>query len=333
MRHSTNGCASRQSPDAGKCGKGQAGMPDALRITVESFGAHPQHKARARASTRRHGKVRAALLACSTLLPGEGACAAAGGRYEFPGWQAYLSALPLLNRDDIAALALTLGILCFAVVSAILFVRTRRHLAEVEAAARDDALASKAAIDRAYALLLSEPQILIAWPAAADEPEIIGDPKLVATAGASVLDFGAWLEPDAAGDMEHSVDLLRAQGTSFGMTVATVAGRIIEAKGQVIGGQAILRLREVSGIKSELAELARRHQKHVDETAAMRALIAAVPSPVWARDEAGKLTFVNQAYTRAVEAKDADAAIERGIELFEHGGRSEILRAHETAAP
>ncbi|HEU4357419.1 MAG TPA: hypothetical protein VFR54_03105, partial [Xanthobacteraceae bacterium] len=86
-------------------------MPDALRITVESFGAHPQHK-RARASvTRRHGKVRAALFACSTLLPGEGACAAAGGRYEFPDLQAYLSALPLLDRDDIAALALTLGIL------------------------------------------------------------------------------------------------------------------------------------------------------------------------------------------------------------------------------
>ena len=65
----------------------------------------------------------------------------------------------------------------------------------------------------------------------------------------------------------------------------------------------------------------------------MRALIAAVPSPIWARDEVGKLTFVNHAYARAVEAKDAAAAIEGGIELFEHGGRSEILRAHEAAAP
>src|SRR5258706_34368 len=112
---------------------GQTGMPDAFRITVEGFGAHPQHKARARASTaRRRGQVRATLLAFSTVLPGEGA-GAAGGR-EFPGFEAYLSVLPLLDRDDIAALALTLGILCFAVVSAILFVRTRRHLAEVEAA-------------------------------------------------------------------------------------------------------------------------------------------------------------------------------------------------------
>ncbi len=295
---------------------GQTGMPDAFRITVEGFRAHPQHKARARASTaRRRGQVRATLLAFSTVLPGEGAWAA-GGR-EFPGFEAYLSVLPLLDRDDIAALALTLGILCFAVVSAILFVRTRRHLAEVEAAARDEALASKAAIDRAYALLLSEPQILIAWPPAADEPEIIGDPALLTTAGAGLLDFGAWLEADAARDMQHSIDALRARGVSFAITVATLDGRIIEAKGQVIGGRAILRMREVN----------------VDDSAAVHALIATIPAPLWARDEAGKLSFANQAYARAVEAKDGAEAIERGVELFEHGGRSELLRAHGAVEP
>src|SRR5215510_15055379 len=315
---------------------GQAGMPDPIRITVEGFGAHPQHKARARASSRaRDGGLRAAgAIALWALLPCGRACAAAASaRFEFPAFDTYISALPSLDRDEIAALALTLGILCFAVVTALLFVRTRRRLAEVEAAARDEAVASKAAIDRAYALFLSEPQILVAWPAAADEPEIIGDPTLVSPADASVLAFATWLEADAARAMEHAVDALRARGVSFAMTVTTLAGRIIEAKGQVIGGRAILRLREVSGIKYELAELARRHQKHVDDTAAMRALIAAVPAPVWARDEAGKLTFVNHAYARAVEAKDAAEAIERGIELFEHGGRSEILRAHEAAAP
>src|SRR5262245_15151800 len=295
---------------------GQAGMPDPIRIAVEGFGAHPQHKARARACTRDIGLRATGAIVLSALIPCGRACAeAASARFEFPAFEAYISALPSLDRHEIAALALTFGVLCFAVVTAILFVRTRRRLAEVEAAARDEAVASKAAIDRAYALFLSEPQILVAWPAAADEPEIIGDPTLVSPADASVLAFATWLEADAARDMEHAVDALRARGVSFAMTVTTLAGRILEAKGQVIGGRAILRLREVSGIKYELAELARRHQKHVDDTAAMRALIAAVPAPVWARDEAGKLTFVNHAYARAVEAKDAAEAIERGIEL------------------
>src|SRR5262249_32693374 len=132
---------------------GQAGMPDPIRIAVEGVGAHPQHRTRARACARtRDGALRAArAIALSALLPcGRARAAAAGAGYEFPTFEAYISALPLLDRDEIAALALTLGILCFAVVTAILFVRTRRRLAEVEAAARDEAVASKAAIDRAY---------------------------------------------------------------------------------------------------------------------------------------------------------------------------------------
>ena len=248
---------------------------------------------------------------------------------------AFFSAFALLDRHEIAGLALTLGILCFAVVTAILLVRTRARLAEVEASAHDETVASKAAIDRAYALLLSEPQILVAWAAAADEAEIIGDPTLVTTADAPhrVLAFGTWLDPDAAREMERSVDALRARGVSFAMTKTTLAGHIIEAEGQIIGGRAILRLRDVSGIKYELAELIQRHQKQIDDAAAMRALIEAVPAPVWARDDAGKLVFVNQAYARAVEAKDSAEAVERSIELFDRGARTELSRAHEASQP
>ena len=37
--------------------------------------------------------------------------------------------------------------------------------------------------------------------------------------------------------------------------MTTLDGRTVEADGQVIGGRAILRLRELSGVKHELAEL------------------------------------------------------------------------------
>jgi signal transduction histidine kinase len=92
-----------------------------------------------------------------------------------------------------------------------------------------------------------------------------------------------------------------------------------------------LRLREVTGVKYELAELAARHQKQSDDNAALRSLIEALPSPVWARDDAGKLVFVNQAYARAVDAKDAAEAVERGTELFDRAARTELFRAHEAA--
>src|SRR5260370_25422187 len=80
-------------------------------------------------------------------------------------------------------------------------------------------------------------------------------------------------------------------------------------------------MRGGGGPNQHPAGLPRRYQKHVDDSAAIHALIATIPAPVWARDEAGKLSFANQAYARAVEAKDGAEAIERGVELFEHGGR------------
>src|SRR5262245_56924234 len=308
---------------------GQAGMPDTIRTTVESCGAHPQRGGFGATP------VRVGIVAILQAGLPYGPAWAEEAPPELSTVETYLSALGLLDRHEIATLALTLGILCFAVVTAILLVRTRSRLAEVEAAARDESIAAKAAIDRFKGLILSEPQVLIAWAAAAEEPEIIGDTALVTgdEPPHRVLAFGTWLNPDAARDMEHAVDALRARGVSFAMTLTTQAGHIIEAEGQVIGGRAILRLREVSGLKYELAELSQRHQKQSDDATALRALIDAVPAPVWARDEAGKLGLVNQAYASAVEARDPADANGRGIELFDRAARTELFQAHETAQP
>ena len=78
-----------------------------------------------------------------------------------------------------------------------------------------------------------------------------------------MLAFGAWLEPDKAQAMEHAVDALRAGGKGFSMQLVTLAGRAIEAEGRAIGGRAVLRLRDASGLKRELAELNARHEKLV----------------------------------------------------------------------
>ena len=83
----------------------------------------------------------------------------------------------------------------------------------------------------------------------------------------------------------------------------TLDGRAIEADGRAIGGRAVLRLRDVSGLKRELAELNARHEKLLSEVESLRTLIDALPSPVWTRDIAGALAFVNTAYARAVEAQ------------------------------
>jgi PAS domain-containing protein len=116
------------------------------------------------------------------------------------------------------------------------------------------------------------------------------------------------------------------------MTVATLANHVVEAEGLVVGGRA-MRLRELSGIKYELAELTQRHRKQIEDAAAMRALIEAIPAPVWHRDSSGKLVSTNQAYARAVEARTGEETVEQGIELFDHAARAELRNAHDSAQP
>ncbi len=296
-------------------------MPDTIPATGGSFQAQPQH-----GGFRAFVGATAASLVFTTS-------AGAESLIDLPSQlHVYVTALLQLNRHELAALTLTLGILCFAVVTAIALVRTRRRLGDSETAARDQIRGLKAEIDRMNALLQSEPQVLVAWAAAAEQPEIIGDAAFATEAAAPhrVLAFGTWLDPEQAQEMERAVDALRARGVGFAMTVTTLAGRLLEAGGQVISGCAILRLRDMSGIKRELAELSVRHQQQIEDADAMRTLIEALPVPVWARDDAGKLAFVNPAYARAVEAKNTADAIEQGIELFDRAARIELSRAHES---
>ena len=46
--------------------------------------------------------------------------------------------------------------------------------------------------------------------------------------------------------MDHAVDALRDAGEGFLLNLTTSAGRSIEAMGRAIGGQAIVRIRELS---------------------------------------------------------------------------------------
>ncbi len=244
----------------------------------------------------------------------------------------YLDAFAELSNSEIAAAVLTLGVLLFAVVTAIMLVSTRLRASAADAASRDEITALKTERDRFNALLMSEPQILISWAAADNEPEILGDTTLVTSASVPqrALAFGSWLEPDKAQAMEHAVDALRADGEGFSMQLMTLAGRAVEADGRAIGGRAVLRLRDASGLKRELAEINARHEKLVSDTESLRMLIDALPSPVWARDISGSLTFVNPAYARAVDAKDPGDALARSVELLTRVTRDEASRARAT---
>jgi signal transduction histidine kinase len=233
-----------------------------------------------------------------------------------------------LDRHQLIVLALIAGLALFAMVTAIMLVRTRRKLARLDASAQDDIAALRADVDRANALLQSEPQVLVDWPAASDEPAIEGDTTILGVSGPHrVLAFGSWLDSTNSSALECAVEALRGRGEAFSMSFMTPSGRPIEAQGRAVAGRAVLRLKDAGAAKRELLDLTARHAALVSEAASLRTLIERLPSPVWTRDAGGQLAFVNAAYAQAVEARDAADAVERSLELLDSTARENIAQS------
>jgi signal transduction histidine kinase len=292
-------------------------MPDKFR-TMRYY-AHPW----------RRGFFAAIGVAVSIFWSGS---ARAEERPAFAWHALVLDASRSVDRHEIVALVLIFGLLLFAVVTAIVLVRTRARAIRQEAAAHDETAALRADLDRTNALLQSEPQVVVDWPAASDEPGIEGDLDIVGvTAPRRVLAFGSWLDAAKAQAMEEAVEALRSRGEPFAMTLTTNAGRPIEAHGRAVAGRAVLRLKDASGVKRELLDLAARHEALLGEVASLRTLIERLPSPVWTRDGTGRLNFVNAAYARAVEAGDAGDAVERHLELLDSAAREAIAQSRRAS--
>ena len=283
--------------------------------------------------------IRRALLSCTSLAR-NGLIAAGGSLVSFGPARAedlsLLHAMSILfdfNRQEIAVLTTALALLGFSVLAAILLMRTRVRAASNEARLRADIGELQSQADRFRALLFAEPQILISWPAGDDRPQISGDTALLMPQQFQqdqpqrILAFGTWLPPEPALQMDHAVDALREAGEGFLLNLTTSNGRAIEAMGRAIGGQAIVRIRELSGLRLELAETSVRHKALLEETEMLRGFAAAAPWPIWAKGAKGGLGYANAAYARATEATSVADAIDRKLELLDSDDRSDMDRA------
>jgi len=286
------------------------------------------------------GTMRRTLLSCTSLAR-NGLIVLAGAAFGLSA-PAYAGDVPLLdavssyldlNRQEFVVLTTALALLGFSVVSAILLMRTRVRAARNEARLRTGIGELQVQADRFRALLFAEPQILISWAAGENRPEIAGDTSLLMPQESQehqphrILAFGTWLPPEPALQMDHAVDALREAGEGFLLNLSTSNGRSIEAMGRAIGGQAVVRIRELGGVRRELAESTLRYNTLLEETELLRDFTAAMPWPIWTRSAQGELRYVNAAYAKATEAASAADAIHRNLELLESDQRNEVNRA------
>jgi signal transduction histidine kinase len=269
--------------------------------------------------------MRRTLLSCTALVLPFNRPAAAGDLR----LQHAVSTLFEFNHQEVAVLTTALSLLGFSVLAAILLMRNRVRAARAEAKLRADIADLQAQADSYRALLFAEPQVLISWEAGGHRPKISGDIALFLQQDSPqrILAFGTWLPPEPALKMDHAVDALRETGEAFLLNLATANGRAIEAMGRAIGGQAIVRIRELSGLRQELAETNRRLTSLTEETEMLRGFAAAAPWPIWAKGAEGNLIYANPAYAQTTEASTVPDAIERSLELLDTADRADMERA------
>jgi signal transduction histidine kinase len=285
--------------------------------------------------------LRRALLSCTSLARGGRATqgtvvGAAGVGLSHPAQAADLSWLNFIgmNHQEFAALTTALSLLGFSVVAAILLMRTRLRAARNETGLRGEIQRLQSEADRYRALLFAEPQILIAWPAGEDRPEISGDVSSLTSQELSqrILAFGTWLPAAPALQMDRAIDRLRESGEGFLLNLTASNGIPVEISGRAIAGQAIVRIRELSGVRRELAETQQRHGALLQETEMLRGFAQAAPWPIWAKQIDGRLQYANNAYAKAADAANSHDAIERNVQLLDSGDRNDMDRALQQAA-
>ncbi len=232
------------------------------------------------------------------------------------------------SLTDVASLGAFLLAMLLAVVTVFHLIARRkwfRRLCELEV----DLARTTAKLDRAALILRSEPDITISWDRPDAEPTVEGDLSLISgEPGAQrVLDYSCWLEPAAAVQVEEAAGRLLSHGDAFSIAAVTIRGRHLEISGRPVSGNAVMRIRDVSGERLQLAKMRERIMHAEGASAGLRLALESAAILAWEKDREGRLVWCNTPYVLAVEAPDDKAAVDSGAELFDPAQRLEALTA------
>ena len=230
--------------------------------------------------------------------------------------------------DADSGFMMLLLLLMFAILTAFLHLVGRYRWTRREREIAGELERTRAELDRANLFLASEPQIVIVWDRPDAAPRLEGEHTLVADAPSAerVLSF-AWLEPALATKAREALVRLLERGETFSLTIAGLKGRHFEIVGRPVAGNAVMRIRDVSGDRLQLVRLAEAHERAVASLDGFHKLLDSINHPAWTRRPDGALDWANSAYARAVEAENAEAAAEKGAELFDLNVRRESTSA------
>ncbi len=180
--------------------------------------------------------------------------------------------------------ALAAGAVALAVAASLWALAEQRNAQRLRRGLRGAGARAKAAVGERDALLGAGREALVVWGRDGSGPFSYG--------GGDASLQSCLKGPDAL-VLSQALDDLSDKGIAFQLNVHDRHGRKLVARGRAVGSMAAVWLEEPA-----IAEA----------TADFRAVLDALPIPVWLRDKALALTWANHAFIKAAGAADLDAA-------------------------
>ncbi|HEY1125069.1 MAG TPA: ATP-binding protein [Sphingobium sp.] len=161
---------------------------------------------------------------------------------------------------------------------------------------------------------LEAPDRLASWLGRADMPAYLSE----------LLDENGGLEPEHAKGLAADIKAAQRGGKAFVLPIrANGSNRTLLVRGgpaerELAGnGAIVLWIFDATESQSSIEALQNQVALYRDALEALSGVIEAAPMPVWHRTPDHRLSLVNSAYVRAVDAKNAQHVISQGIELIE----------------
>ena len=244
--------------------------------------------------------------------------------------------LARIGAGEVMALSALIGVMTFAVASAITLIRSRDETAAENRQLRLQAADLKASTERAEAFIDISGDRLVAYDAPGTPPRVIGSlPPVegVPEDRTGFVAFGGWLTPESAIELDGAISRLRERGEGFQLPITTPAGSALEAHGRTAGGLALVRCRELTGDRLLVTQFEARTRQLEADLAVLETVLDAAGTPAWLREAGGRMAWVSRKFAAAVDAVSPEDAAKHGLEFLDGNIRDAMRAANDAGQP
>jgi signal transduction histidine kinase len=180
------------------------------------------------------------------------------------------------DARTLLTLGIDLGIIAFAVGTAIACLRTTERARAAAAAAAKEAEHYRVSESTLETILTVEPQALLLVSESGEPDLLVANLPIglgVPREANALLNFESWLDAPSASALDLALRTLVEKGEAFNLMLSTLRDRFVEVDGRVAGRRLVLKVRDLYGRRLELAELAAKHRQLEDQVTSLRMLL------------------------------------------------------------